>query len=130
MDIVYIQALELDAVIGVYEWERQVEQRLLLDLELGVDNKKAAVSDNLDDALDYFQISQRVRAFVVEQRVQLVETLAERIAQLLQNEFSVPWVKVKLAKPGAVSFAADVGVVIERGDRTLKGDGALGSVRT
>jgi len=118
MDIVYIQALELDAVIGVYEWEQQIEQRLLLDLELGADIKKAAESDSLDDALDYFQISKRLRVFVREQRVELVETLVERIAQLLHDEFSVSWMRLKLAKPGAVSFAADVGVVVERGVRS------------
>ena len=118
MDIVFIRELTIEAVIGIYEWERCVKQTLYLDLELGCDVRPAADSEDIGCALDYKAISKRVHAFVVESEFQLVETLAEKVAQLLMTEFGVPWLRLTVNKRGALSLAKDVGVIIERGSQS------------
>lgn len=118
MDIVYIEGLKTDAVIGVYAWERNIRQELVLDLELASDNRAAAASDAIQDAVDYDAISGRIMAYVQDSEFQLIETLAERVAELVMSEFGVDWLRLKLAKPGAVEDATSVGVVIERGRRS------------
>lgn len=118
MDIVFIDGLEVDTVIGVYDWERGIRQCLLLDLQLGWDIRPAAAGDELDAALDYAAVSARVQAFAAASQFQLVETFAERLAQLLMAEFGIPWLRLRLTKPGAVAAArGGVGVEIERGCR-------------
>ena len=117
MDIVFIRELRADTVIGVYDWERSVRQSVVLDLEMATDNRRAAATDNIDDALDYAAISARVLAFIEGSEFQLIETMAEQIAALILGEFGVPWLRLRLCKPGAVARARDVGVVIERGER-------------
>tara|TARA_R110001592_G_scaffold363392_1_gene687139 strand:- start:65205 stop:65561 length:357 start_codon:yes stop_codon:yes gene_type:complete len=117
MDIVYISELRADTVIGVYDWERRVRQTVVLDLELASDNRRAAASDGIEDALDYAEISARLLSFIEASEFQLIETLAERVATLLLEEFAVPWLRLRLAKPGAVAAAREVGVLIERGER-------------
>ena len=117
MDIVYISGLRAQAVIGVYEWERLVRQTLVVDLEMASDTARAAASDAIADALDYAAISQRVLALVEDSHYQLIESLAEQVARVVMGEFGVPWLKVRVGKPGAVAEAEDVGVVIERGIR-------------
>ena len=117
MDLVYIRGLKADAVIGVYDWERDIRQTLVLDLEMAMDNRSAAASDAIEDAVDYDAISGRILAYVGDSEFQLIETLAERVAQLVLREFDVPWLRLRLAKPGAVAEADSVGVVIERGER-------------
>jgi len=118
LDTVFIEGLEVDTVIGAYDWERTIRQCLRLDLYLGWDNRPAAVNDDLDKALDYAKVSQRIQAFASESQFILVETFAERLVQLLMDEFQVPWVRLKLTKPGAVPAASGgVGVEIERGCR-------------
>jgi dihydroneopterin aldolase len=117
MDIVYIRELRAATVIGVYAWERGVRQTVVLDLELAADNRRAAASDGIGDALDYAAVSARLLAFIEGSEFQLIETLAERVAALVMEEFGVPWLRLRLAKPGAVPQAADVGVLIERGER-------------
>lgn len=117
MDIVYLNQLEVDAVIGIYEWERRIRQPLLLDLELGCDIRQAAASDRIEHALDYKAIAKRVMSYVSASEFQLVETLAENIAALLQAEFKVPWLRLRINKRGAVRGVRDVGIVIERGQR-------------
>lgn len=117
MDTVYIQGLAIDTVIGVYDWERQVRQTVVLDLEMAADVAIAAVSEQLADALDYHAIAERLQAFVGASDCLLIETLAERCAALVRNEFGVAWVKLRLAKPTAVPAAREVGVIIERGTR-------------
>lgn len=117
MDIVYISGLRAQAVIGVYEWERLVRQTLVVDLEMASDTARAAAKDAIADALDYAAISQRVLALVEESQYQLIESLAEAVARVVMGEFGVPWLKVRVGKPGAVAQAEDVGVVIERGIR-------------
>ncbi|UYG04837.1 dihydroneopterin aldolase [Halomonas sp. LR3S48] len=117
MDCVLIESLELETVIGVYDWERSIRQRLTLDLELATDIRPAAADDDLARTLDYAAISQRIARFAAEHDFALVETFAERLAQLLMAEFAVPWLRLTLRKPGAVPAAASVGVRIERGIR-------------
>lgn len=116
-DDVLIEGLAVEAIIGVYDWEREVSQRLLLDLEMAWDNRVPAASDDVSDALDYARVSERVSAYLVQARPQLLETAAEGITSLLQDEFGVRWVRLTLRKPGAVPAAAAVGVRIERGSR-------------
>lgn len=114
MDKVFIEGLEVDTVIGIHDWERRIRQALRFDLELGFDNRKPAASDDVADTLDYDAISRRLTAFVQASEFGLVETLAERCAALLIEEFGVAWLRIKLSKPGAVGNAVAVGVVIER----------------
>ncbi len=118
MDIIYISDLRADAVIGVYDWERRITQTLSFDIELGTDIRKAAATDALDNTINYKAVAKRVRAFVQESRFQLVETLAERVATVLLDEFGVRWVKLRVNKAGAVRHARDVGVIVERGTRS------------
>lgn len=116
MDIVYINDLRVDTVIGIFEWERRIRQTVSLDLDLATDIRKAADSDHIDHALDYKAIGKRIITFVEEAEFELVETLAERVAQIVLSEFPVPWLKLRVGKPGALRHARDVGVVIERGE--------------
>ncbi|OUS30663.1 dihydroneopterin aldolase [Gammaproteobacteria bacterium 45_16_T64] len=117
MDIVYVRELNIQTVIGIFDWERSIKQTVSLDLEMGTDIAKAAASDHIDDTLDYKAVSKRLIAFVEASEFQLVETMAERITEIVRNEFNVPWVRLRLSKPGAVRGAKDVGVVIERGEK-------------
>jgi len=117
MDIVFINQLEVRTVIGVFDWEREIKQKLVFDLELGTDIRAASVSDALADTLDYKAISHAVHDFVEQSEYQLVETVAEKVAQLILAEFPVQWLSLTLYKPGAVSVAQSVGVKIERGKR-------------
>ena len=117
MDIVFIRDLRIETVIGIYEWERKIRQPVILDLEMGADIAQAAASDAIEDTLDYKAVSKRLIQFVEASEFQLVETLAERCAELILQEFQVPWVRLTLNKIGAVSAARDVGVIIERGTR-------------
>jgi dihydroneopterin aldolase len=116
-DVVFVRGLQLDTVIGVYAWEREVRQRLLLDLEMATDIRPAAVSDDVTDALNYAAVSERLRAFAAGNSFLLIEKLAEELANVVMREFFVSWVRLRLCKPGAVAQAEDVGVLIERGER-------------
>ncbi len=117
LDIIFIEALRVETVIGIYDWERRIRQPVVIDLEMGADIAPAAATDDFSDALDYKAISKRVQQFVAESSFFLVETLTERIAALVLDEFAVPWVRVKLNKVGALRGAKGVGIVIERGRR-------------
>ena len=117
MDIVYIRELEIETIIGIYEWERETRQTVSIDLEMGCDNRTAAASEDIADALDYKSVAKRLISFVEESEFLLVETLAERLASIVLEEFSVPWLRLRLGKPGAVTGSKDVGVIIERGSR-------------
>ena len=117
MDIVFIRDLRIDTVVGIYDWERRIRQAVRLDLEMGTDIRKAGETDAIEDTLDYKAVAKRVIAFVEESEFQLVETMAERIAGLLMAEFGIPWLRLTVAKPGAVRGAREVGVTIERGAR-------------
>lgn len=115
MDRVFIEQLEVITTIGVYDWEQQIKQKLLLDIEMAHDNRPAGKSDNVADALDYSEVSSLVVQHVEQNKFLLVERVAEEISELIMHQFDVPWVKVRLSKPGAVVQARAVGVVIERG---------------
>ncbi len=115
MDIVFIRELKIDTVVGIYDWERRIRQVVVLDLDMAADVAKGAKSDRIEDALDYKAVAKRLIQFVSEAEFQLVETLAEKVAELVMREFGVRWVKVTLNKPGAVSGSKSVGVMIERG---------------
>ncbi|ANF58543.1 dihydroneopterin aldolase [Halotalea alkalilenta] len=116
MDRILIEGLEFDAVIGVYDWEKRIHQRLRLDLELGWDIRPAAAGDDLSQTLDYAAISERITTFATKHHFELVETFAERIATLLKEDFGIDSVRLTLRKPGAVANAQSVGVRIERGE--------------
>ena len=115
MDRVFIEGLEVDTVIGAYDWERGIRQCLRLDLRFAWDNRPAAAGDDLTLALDYASVTARIQAFAEQAEFELVETFAERLAAVLMSEFQIPWLSLKLTKPGAIAAAAGVGVEIERG---------------
>ena len=115
MDIIYIRELRVDAVVGVYEWERRIKQTVILDIDMGTDIRQAARSDNIRDTLDYKAVSKRLTAHVSSTEFGLVEALAESIADILLTEFKVPWCRVCLNKRGALRGARDVGIMLERG---------------
>ncbi|MEO6064838.1 MAG: dihydroneopterin aldolase [Lysobacterales bacterium] len=116
-DKVFIEGLSIDTTIGIYDWERRIRQPLVFDLEMSFDNRVPAATDAVGDTLDYKSVSKRLIEFVTGTDFGLVETLAERCVELVQREFGVRWVRLKLSKPGAVRGARAVGVVIERGRR-------------
>jgi dihydroneopterin aldolase len=117
MDIIFISELRIETIIGIYDWERVTKQTVSLDLEMATDIRKAAATDGIDDTLNYKAVAKRLIEFVGASDFQLVETLAEKIAAIVQEEFSVTWLRLRLHKPGALRGARDVGVVIERGVR-------------
>ncbi|MFV2031375.1 MAG: dihydroneopterin aldolase [Gammaproteobacteria bacterium] len=117
MDIVFIRDLQIETVIGIYDWERKIRQVISLDIDMGTDIQKAANSDNIDDTLSYKTVAKRLIKFVEESEFELVEALAEKICAIILEEFSVPWVRLSLSKPGAVSGSKSVGVIIERGKK-------------
>jgi len=115
MDMVFIEDLRIETVIGIYDWERKIRQVVALDLEMAFDNRTPAASDKIQDTLDYKAVSKRLIGFVESSHFELVETLAERCALIVREEFHVPWLRLKLSKPGAVTGSKAVGVIIERG---------------
>ncbi|WP_067984484.1 dihydroneopterin aldolase [Neptuniibacter pectenicola] len=117
MDLVYIRELEVETVIGIYDWEREIRQRINLDLEMGTDIRQAANTEDVDNTLNYKSVSDRLIEFIEQSEFLLIETMAEQIAEIVLNEFSVKWLRLRLGKPGAIPQAADVGVIIERGER-------------
>ena len=114
MDKVFIKGLRADSVIGVHDWERNIRQPLILDIELGADFSRASKSDALADAVDYEAISKRVVEVVGGASFQLIETLADHVATMIQDEFGIQWLRLKVTKPQAVEAADGVGVIIER----------------
>jgi dihydroneopterin aldolase len=116
-DSVFIDGLAVETVIGVYDWEREITQRLLVDLEMAWDNRVPAASDDVADALDYAAVSERVTQRLQALKPELLETAAEVLAQMLMEEFGVRWLRLTLNKPGAVPSARNVGIRIERGER-------------
>jgi dihydroneopterin aldolase len=114
MDKIFIHALKSEAIIGIYDWERQVRQTVLIDIELAADVRTAAITDSIDDTLNYKRVAKRILAFVEGSQFHLVETLAEHVAMLVLEEFGIPWVRITLSKPGAVRSSRDVGVSVER----------------
>lgn len=117
MDKIFLHGLSVETVIGIWEWERKIRQTVVIDLDMAADIRRAAATDSVEDTLNYKLVAKRVQQFVGESDFQLVETMAERIGEIVTNEFNVSWVRVKVNKPGAIRGARDVGVLIERGER-------------
>lgn len=115
MDIIFLRNLRIETIIGIFDWERKIKQTVFFDIEMATDIKKAAMSDHIDDTLDYKSLSKAIIDFVEHSDFQLVETLAEKVAELIINDFNVPWLKLTLNKKGALRHADDVGIIIERG---------------
>jgi 7,8-dihydroneopterin aldolase/epimerase/oxygenase len=113
-DRIFLHGLTAECIIGFIDWERRVKQTVVLDIELPVDCRRAALSDEVADTLDYKKVAKRVQAFVETSEFKLVETLAHRLALLILAEFGLEWVRIWLNKPGAIRNSRDVGVVIER----------------
>ena len=116
VDKVFLHDLRVKTTIGIFDWERRIRQTISIDLEMASDVRKAAATDQIGDALDYKKVAKRVISFVEAAEFQLVETLAEAIAKIVTDEFSVSWVRVAVNKQGAVRGAAGVGIIIERGE--------------
>jgi 7,8-dihydroneopterin aldolase/epimerase/oxygenase len=121
LDKIFIHALKTEAIVGIFDWERQVKQTVLIDIEFSADIRKAALSDSIDDTLNYKGVAKRVLTFVEVSSFHLVETLAEQIAMLILQEFGVAWVSITLSKPGAIRNSREVGVTLERNAADLEG---------
>jgi 7,8-dihydroneopterin aldolase/epimerase/oxygenase len=120
-DRIFLHGLTAECIIGFIDWERRVRQSVVLDIELPVDCRRASLSDEVADTLDYKKVAKRVQAFVEGSEFKLVETLAHRVALMVLEEFALEWVRVSLNKPGAIRSSRDVGVVIERTRADLSG---------
>lgn len=113
-DTIFLHELQVKTIVGIYDWERKIQQSVSIDLEMGADIGKAAAQDDIEHTLNYKLVAKRVQSFVGDSSFQLVETMAERIAEILLQEFDMPWVRVHVSKPGAIRGARDVGVRIYR----------------
>ena len=113
-DRIFLRGLTAECIIGFIDWERRVKQTVVIDLELPVDCRRASISDDVADTVDYKRVAKRVLAYVEASEFKLVETLAHRLALLLLEEFGLEWVRISLNKPGAIRNSRDVGVVVER----------------
>ncbi len=123
-DTIFLRSLAVECIIGFIDWERKVKQTILIDLEMPVDCGRAALHDEVEDTLDYKKVAKRVIAYVEASQFKLVETLAHRLALTLLQEFSIPWLRISVNKPGAIRGSKDVGVSIERTQADLAGSGA------
>jgi 7,8-dihydroneopterin aldolase/epimerase/oxygenase len=130
MDTIFIHALKTETIVGIFDWERQVKQTVILDIEFSADIRRAALSDSIDDTLNYKRVAKRVLAFVEESSFHLVETLAEHVAMLILEDFAVTWVRISLSKPGAIRSSRDVGVMLERAVADLDSWRARAAPRT
>ncbi|MCH9699454.1 MAG: dihydroneopterin aldolase [Gammaproteobacteria bacterium] len=116
MDIIFLRGLEVETTIGIYDWERKIKQVVLIDLEMATDIRKAAASDDITDTIDYKTVSKKMIAFIENSQFLLVETLAEKLADLILETSGTSWLRLCVNKKGAIRGALDVGVIIERGE--------------
>lgn len=114
MDTIFLHDLKVETIVGIWDWERRIRQTISIDLEMGADIRRAAATDDIEDTLNYKAVAKRVQQFVGDSSYQLVETLAENIAAIILDEFDVPWVQVRVNKPGAIRGSRDVGILIRR----------------
>ncbi len=114
MDRIFLRELKVEAVIGIWEWEQQIRQTVSIDLEVATDARAAAAADSVESTLNYRDVAKQVQAHVADSRFRLVESLAESVARLIVEKFDVSWIRVCVAKPGAIRGAREVGIVIER----------------
>ncbi|MFI3220586.1 MAG: dihydroneopterin aldolase [Methylococcales bacterium] len=117
MDIIFLGGLQIETIIGIYDWERETKQTVILDIEMAFDIQKAAETDDIQYTLNYKTLSKRIISFVEDSKFFLVEKLISEIADIILHEFNVPWVKITLNKKGAIRGASDVGIIIERGEK-------------
>ena len=117
MDIIFLGGLEIETIIGIYDWERETKQTVALDIEMAFDIRQAAKTDDIQYTLDYKAVSKRVISFVEASQFFLVEKLISELADIIRHEFNTPWVKITLNKKGAIRGASDVGIIIERGEK-------------
>ena len=113
-DTIFLHELKVETVVGIEDWERRIRQTVSIDLEMGADTGHAAATDSIDDTLNYKAVAKRVQQFVAESEFKIVEAMAEKIAELVLQEFEVPWIQVRVSKPGAIRGAKNVGVLIHR----------------
>ena len=113
-DTIFLHALEVETIVGIGDWERKIRQTVSIDLEMGADIRRAAATDSIGDTLNYKAVAKRVQQFVADAEFRLVETIAEKIAELVLQEFGIPWIRVRVSKPRAIRGAKDVGVLIYR----------------
>ncbi len=113
-DKIFLQSLEVRCVIGIFDWERKIRQKVLIDLEIPANIRRAAGSDRIQDAIDYKRIAKHIIAFVSKSRFKLIETLAEKLARSILADFPVSEIKLRVSKPGAIRGAKNVGVEITR----------------
>jgi dihydroneopterin aldolase len=113
-DTIFLHDLRVETIVGIWDWERKIRQTVSIDLEMGADIRRAAETDSIDDTLNYKDVAKRVRQFVADSEFQLVETMAEKVAEVVLAEFELPWIDVRINKPGAIRGARDVGVHIRR----------------
>ena len=114
MDKIFLKNLRLLTRIGLFEWEKQIEQIIRIDLEVGFNISKAAETDNVEYSLDYKSLSNSIKDYVNNNKHELIETLIENIAHLILNEFKVEYITLSISKPGAIRGSEDVGITITR----------------
>jgi dihydroneopterin aldolase len=113
-DTIFLQDLKVETVVGIWDWERKIRQTVSIDIEMAADVVKAAETDNIEGTLNYKAVAKRVQQFVGDSEYQLIETLAEKLAETILSEFDIPWIQLRVSKPGAIRNAKNVGVVIHR----------------
>ena len=118
MDRIFLSEMKIETTVGIWEWEKRIKQQVIIDIEMSADIKKAAATDQIEDTLNYKAVAKSVRKLVEESSFQLVETMAEKISELVIGEHNVSWVRVKVNKPGAIRGSKGVGIIIERDDKT------------
>ena len=116
MDRIFLSEMKIDTTVGIWEWEKRIKQQVIIDIEMSANIKKAAATDQIEDTLNYKAVAKSVRKLVEESSFQLVETMAEKISELVIGEHNVSWVKVRVNKPGAIRGSKGVGIIIERGE--------------
>lgn len=119
MDIICINNLRVETIIGIYGWERKTKQIISLDLQMGTDISKASAEDSIDDTIDYKSVAERLSTFIAASHFNLLETLAEETAKILLNEFNVPWLKLSIKKLQILKNISDVCIIIERQQKKL-----------
>jgi 7,8-dihydroneopterin aldolase/epimerase/oxygenase len=117
MDIIFLNSLRIDTVIGVWDWERRIRQTLIMDIEIGTDISQAGASDDINDTVDYQAVSDRIMTFTRGSEFKLIEALGEGIVKMIMSEFNVAWMRLKINKQGVVRHVRDIGIIIERGTR-------------
>mgnify|MGYP001399970875 FL=1 len=118
MDRIFLSEMQIETTVGIWEGEKRIKQQVIIDIEMSADIKKAAATDQIEDTLNYKAVAKSVRKLVEESSFQLVETMAEKISELVIGEHNVSWVRVKVNKPGAIRGSKGVGIIIERDDKS------------